>query len=263
MRSWPHRSGPRNSRPKSRRRMGRPCGSKVLGPVPYLCSEVEPRTPRRAVLGLPRPDERRKAVRHVLDLLAVGRDLRSIGAAEILEVGGVADHFVQHVLHRLRLAARHPERPLELFLGLGGQLVPAVVPLLEEFLLGHLVQERINRTRGRPPPPLRHRLDFVHDLRAVLRRIRKDRDDPCAQAPSAVHHPAKRGKHTCRRSYRITDIYPLPLESVFRYRKSDMPKYRPCVSRRGGGPPWQACKRIVKSFGIEGSSVGGSQRSSS
>src|SRR5437667_3166095 len=35
-------------------------------------------------------------------------------------------------------------------------------------------------------------------------------------------------------SYRITDIYPLPLESVFRYRKSDMRKYRPCNTPRGG-----------------------------
>src|SRR5438093_6454724 len=116
---------------------------------------------------------------------------------------------------------------------------------------------------GRHPPSLRNRLDFVQDSRTVLRRIRKDRDDQGAQAQSAVHHPTKRGKHVPRKSYRITDIYPLPLESVFRYRKSDMPKYRPCVSADGGGLPWQACKRIVKSFGIEGSSVGGSQRSSS
>src|SRR3989441_13158514 len=35
-------------------------------------------------------------------------------------------------------------------------------------------------------------------------------------------------------SYRITDIYPLPLESVFRYRKSDMRKYRPHNTTRGG-----------------------------
>src|SRR2546428_1655541 len=35
-------------------------------------------------------------------------------------------------------------------------------------------------------------------------------------------------------SYRITDIYPLQLESVFQYRKSDMRKYRPCNTPRGG-----------------------------
>src|SRR5437870_4396880 len=139
-----------------------------------------------------------------------------------------------HRRYKFGFAARHPEWPLELFLRFGGQLVPPVVALLEELLLGHLVQERVDGTRGRPPPALRHRLDLVHDLCAVLRRVREDRNDPRAQTSAAVHHPAKRGKHVLRKSYRITDIYPLPLESLFRYRKSDIPKYGPRHRPRGG-----------------------------
>src|SRR2546422_2357517 len=191
---------------------------------------TQPTPGLRENLRLGGPDKRGEALRNALDLVPEGGDLRPIGTAQVLQVRGVADHLVQHVLHRLRLAARHPEWPLELFLRLGSQLVPAVVALLEELLLGHLVQERIDRTRGRSPPPLRHRLDLVHDLRAVLRRVRENRDDPRAKASPAVHHPTKRGKHVSQKSYRITDIYPLPSKSVFRYRKSDMPKYRPCVS---------------------------------
>src|SRR3989442_15792580 len=44
-------------------------------------------------LRLPGPDERREAVRHALDLVPEGGDLRPIGAAQILQVRGVADHF--------------------------------------------------------------------------------------------------------------------------------------------------------------------------
>src|SRR5712691_1534300 len=77
-------------------------------------------------LGLPGPDERRETVRHVLDLISKRRNLRSIRTTQILQVRCVTSHLVQHVLDRLRLAAGHPEGPLELFLRLRRQLVQAV-----------------------------------------------------------------------------------------------------------------------------------------
>src|SRR3989454_6814399 len=197
-----------------------------------LCDATHSRAWSESRLG--GPDKRGEALRDALDLVPEGGNLRPIGTAQVLQVGGVADHLVQHVLHRLRFAARHPERPLELFLRLGGQLVPSVVALVEELLLGHLVQERVDGTRRGPPPALRHRLDLVHDLCAVLRRVREDRNDPRAQTSAAVHHPTEKGEHVLRKSYRITDIYPLPLESIFRYRKSDIPKYGPHHRPRGG-----------------------------
>src|SRR2546425_4063921 len=52
-------------------------------------------------------------------------------------------------------------------------------------------------------------------------------------------------------SYRITDIYPFRRESVFRYRKSDIRKYRPRYRRRGD-KPWPACKGTRITIGIVG-----------
>src|SRR3989441_2649192 len=204
-----------------------------------------------SALRLARTYESRKSIRDVLDLLPERSDLRSVGAVDVLQVRYEAHDLIDHVVDRLRLPARHAERPLDLLFRLRRELVPAIVPLPEQVLLGHLLQEGIHGSRRWPPPALRHRLDLVHDLRAVLRRAREDRNDPTAEASLPMHHPAKRGEHEFGLSYRITDIYPFRRESVFRYRKSDIRKYRP-RHRRLGDKPWPACKATRITIGIVG-----------
>src|SRR5256712_5780653 len=227
----------------------------------YLCLEVEwtqdedaarwPHAIPKSALRLSGAHERSEPIRDVLDLLPKRRELRSVGAVEVFEVRHEARAFVDHVVDRLRFPARHAEWPLDLLLRLRRQLIPAIVPLPEQVVLRHLLQEGIHGSRRWPPPALRHRLDLVHNLRAILRRARQDRNDPAAEASLPMHHPAKRGEHESGHSYRITDIYPFRRESVFRYRKSDIRKYRPRL-RRLGDKPWPACKARRITIGIVG-----------
>src|SRR5438876_3769439 len=227
----------------------------------YLCLEVEwiededaarwRHAIPKSALRLPGARERSESIRDVLDLLPKRRELQSVGAVEVFQVRHEARDFVDHVIDGLRLPARHAERPLDFLFRLRRQLIPAIVPLPEQVVLRHLLQEGIHGSRRWPPPPLRHRLDLVHNLRAILRRARQDRNNPAAQASLPVHHPTKRGEHTFRLSYRITDIYPFRCESVFRYRKSDIRKYRR-RRRRLGGKPWPACKARRITIGIVG-----------
>src|SRR3989475_12778039 len=69
--------------------------------------------------GLSKAHERRESIGDVLDLLSERRELRWVGAGEVLQVRNEADDLVDHVLHRLRLPARHAERPIDLLLAFG------------------------------------------------------------------------------------------------------------------------------------------------
>src|SRR5207245_4323193 len=124
----------------------------------------------KSALRLSGTHERGESIRDVLDLLPKRRELRSVGAVEVFEVRHEARDLVDHVIDGLRLPARHAERPLDLLFRFWRELVPAIVPLPEQVVLRHLLQEGIHGSRRWPPPALRHRLALVSTLRDILRR---------------------------------------------------------------------------------------------
>src|SRR2546425_12725486 len=90
--------------------------------------------------GLSKAHERSESIGDVLDLLSERRELRSVGAGEVLQVRNESDNLVDHILHRLRLPARHAEGPFDLLLCLRRKFVPAIVLLPEQVVLGHLFE---------------------------------------------------------------------------------------------------------------------------
>src|SRR5207249_778013 len=110
-------------------------------------------------------------------------------------------HFAQHLLNPLWPTPADARNPFELVSDLWVQLIPAVVPLLDEPLLLQLRQERIDRAGGRSPPTLGHLFDGVHDLRPVLRAASDQGERPHPQASPPVHLPSERPH-----GYRQSDI---------------------------------------------------------
>src|SRR5256886_17474843 len=105
-----------------------------------------------------------QALRDLPNAVAVRSQLRRVRGPQILQVRHESVHFAQHLRNPLWPAATDARDPFELVPDVRVQLVPPVVPLLDEPLLLQLRQERIDRTRGRSPPTLRHLLDGVDDL---------------------------------------------------------------------------------------------------
>src|SRR5207249_6486688 len=110
-------------------------------------------------------------------------------------------HFAQHLRNPLWPTATDARDPFHLVPDLRIQLVPPVVPLLDEPLLLQLRQERIDRARGGSPPTLGHLLDRVHDFRSVLGTASDQGERPHPQTSPPVHLPSE-GPH----GYRQSDI---------------------------------------------------------
>src|SRR6266566_8180467 len=91
-------------------------------------------------------------LRDLLDRLAVRLQLRHVRGPQIFQVRHESVHFAQHLLNTLWPTPADARNPFELVSDLRVQLIPAVVPLLDEPLLLQLRQERIDRAGGRSPP---------------------------------------------------------------------------------------------------------------
>src|SRR3989454_1148355 len=127
--------------------------------------------------------------------------LRRVRGLQILQVRHESVHFAQHLLNPLWPTPADARNPFELVSDLWVQLIPPVVPLLDEPLLLQLRQERIDRARGGSPPTLGHLLDRVHDFRSVLGTASDQGERPHAQTSPPVHLPSE-GPH----GYRQSDI---------------------------------------------------------
>src|SRR5207249_3441665 len=122
----------------------------------------------------------------LLDRLTVRLQLRHVRGLQVLQIGHESVHFAQHLLNPLWPTPADARNPFELVSDLWVQLIPPVVPLLDEPLLLQLRQERIDRAGGWSPPTLGHLFDGVHDLRPVLRAASDQGERPHPQASLAV-----------------------------------------------------------------------------